>query len=130
MLLVSPPEEAGVVKARPQNSLVPMADDAIGVAVRVEHGQKMRRQTAPGILHSKIFLMITHDRDQNFFRQLQKLRIEGAQDRRRPFSQVDYGVEQRFVFAPARAGNGTGGGVEILANLFLSLLATQDLYFF
>ena len=40
---------------------------------------------------------------------------------RRKFGEVHDGVEQRLVFAPARAGNGAGGGVESLANRVLAL---------
>ncbi len=98
----------------------------LGIAVGVQHGQKVRREAAPGILDRKILLVVAHDRDQNFLGQLQKFRIERTQDRRRPFGQVDHGVEQRLVFAPARAGNGASGGVESLANLLFSLLATED----
>ena len=50
MLLVSLPEEAGVVKTRTQHALMPMPDDAGRIAVRVQHRQKMWREAASGSL--------------------------------------------------------------------------------
>ena len=76
MLLVSLPEEAGVVEACPQHALVAVPDDAVGIAVGIQHGQKMRREVAPGIFDRKVLLVVAHDRDQNFFRQLEKFGIE------------------------------------------------------
>ena len=126
MLLVGLPEEAGVVEAGPQHALVAVANEAVGIAVGVQHSQKVRRELALGVFDRKILLVVAHDRDQNFFRQLQKFGIEAAQDRRRPLGQIDHGVEQRLVFAPARAGNGASGSVECFANLLFSLLAAED----
>src|ERR1700732_1707095 len=61
MFLVSLPEETGVVETGAQHALMPMPDDAGGIAVGVQHCQKVRRETAPGVLDRKIFLMVTHD---------------------------------------------------------------------
>ena len=71
--------------------------------------------------------MVAHHRDQHFFRQRQKLRIEPAQNHRRKLRQVHHRIEQRLVFPPARPGNRARGRVERLANLLLTLRASQNL---
>src|ERR1700756_2802531 len=87
----------------------------------------MRSQLPARVINRKIFLMITHDRDQHFFRQLQKLRIKIPQDYRGKFGEIDDGVEQGVVFAPARTWNCARGRVQRLADLLFSFPATQDL---
>ena len=80
-----------------------------------------------GIFHRKILLMIAHHRDQHFFRQGQKLRIEPAQNHGRKFRQVHHRIEQRLVFPPPRSGNRARSRIESLANLLLALCASQNL---
>ena len=87
----------------------------------------MRQQLAVRIFHRKIFLMVAHHRDQHFFRQRQKLRIEAAENHGRKFRQIHHRVEQRLVFPPARAGNRARRRVERLANLLLALRTAQNL---
>ena len=126
MFLIGLPEKTGIVEAGAQHAFMPVTDDAGGIAVGVQHGQKVRREAAARVLDGKIFLMVAHDRDQNLFRQFEKLGVEGAENRRGPFGQVHYAVEQRFIFTPARARNGASGGVESLTNLFFPGLAAQN----
>ncbi len=58
----------------------------------------------------------------HFFRQLEKFRFKASQDYRRKFREVHDCVEQRFIFPPARSGNGARGGIERFANLMFALL--------
>ncbi len=125
-LLVGLPEEARVVEAGAQHALVAVADDARRIALGVEHGQKMRRQPAARVLHREIFLVVAHHGDQHFFRQLEEFAIEVAEDHRGPLRQIDDRVEQFLVFAPARAGNGAGGGVQRFADALLALAAAAQ----
>ena len=88
--------------------------------------RKCGSKFAVGVFDREIFLMVAHHRDQDFFRQREKFGIEAAENRRRAFGQVDDRVEQRFVFAPARAGNGARGGIESFANLLFSRSRAED----
>ena len=81
MFLIGLPEKPRVVEARPQNAFMPMANDALGIAVSIQHREKMRKQFAISIFNSKIFLMVTHDRDQYFLRQFEKFPVKAAQYR-------------------------------------------------
>ena len=101
-----------------------MADQPLRIAVGIQHRQKMRQQLPVGIFDREIFLVIAHHRDQHFFRQRQKLRIEPAQNRRGKLGQIHDRIEQRLIFAPARPGNGARRGVERLANLMLAFGAS------
>ena len=105
MLLIGLPEEARIVEAGTQHAFMSVANDALRIAIGVQHGEKMRQQLAARIFDGKIFLMIAHDRDQNFLGQFQKFGIEAAQNHRRPLGEVDDCIEQSLVFAPARAGD-------------------------
>src|ERR1019366_46372 len=69
--------------------------------------------------------MVAHHRDQHFFRQSEKLRIEAAENNGRKFRQIDDGRNQRLVFAPARSGNGASGRVERFADRLLPLGGAQ-----
>ena len=104
-LLIGVPEEARVVEAGAQHALVAVADQAVGIAVGVQHGEEVRQQLAVGVFEREVLLVIAHHRDQHFVGQREKFGIEAAQNDGREFGQVDDGVEQRLVFAPARAGN-------------------------
>ena len=85
----------------------------------------MRRQLAVRIFDGEVFLVIAHHRDQHFFGKREKFAIEVTQNDRRKFGEVDNGIQQFFVFAPARTRHGSGGGVERLANPLLALLRTS-----
>ena len=98
-----------------------MADQPIGIAVGVEHRQKVRRQLAGGVFDREIFLMVAHHRDQHFFRQREILLIEAAEDGRGPLRQVDDGLQQLRVFAPARAGT-----VRVAASRALRILYSRS----
>ncbi len=125
-LLIGVPEEAGVVEAGAQHALVAVANQAIGIAAGVEHGEKMRQQLAVGIFQREIFLVIAHHRHQDFIGQRKVFRIEIAENDGRELRQVDDGVEQRLVFTPAGAGNGAGGNVEIFTDALLALGCAGD----
>src|SRR5207237_2503981 len=79
MFLIGLPEKARVVEAGPQHTLMSVADDALRIAVRIQHREKMGEQFAMGILDREIFLIVTHDRDQYFLRQFQKFPVEAPQ---------------------------------------------------
>ncbi len=52
--------------------------------------------------------------------------IEAAENRGRKLREVDHRVEQRFVFTPARAGDGARRRVERFANLMFAFSAPQN----
>src|SRR4029077_18703310 len=81
MFLVGLPEKTRVVEAGSQHALMPMPDDALGIAVSIQHREKMGKQFAISIFNREIFLMVTHDRDQYFLRQFQKFPVKAAQYR-------------------------------------------------
>ena len=81
MLLVGLPEEARIVETGPQHAFMAVSYDAVGIAVGIQHGEKMWKELAAGVFNRKIFLMIAHHGDQNFLGQFEKLRIEAAEDR-------------------------------------------------
>ena len=125
-LLIGLPEEARVVEAGAQHALIAMTNEAVGIAVGVEHGEEMRQQLAVGIFQRKVFLVVAHHGDQNFIGKREKFGIEAAQNDRRKLRQVDDRVEQRLVFAPARAGDRSRRRVERLANALLALGRADD----
>ena len=100
--LVELPEEFGVSKARAQDALMSGADESLGVAIEVDHREKVRRQAAIAAAKGKIFLVIAHDGDEDFFRQLQVRRIEVPQDRRRIFVQIDDELQERRIRMDAK----------------------------
>ena len=127
LLLVGLPEEARIVEAGAQHALIAVPNHA--VADRRQCSTPRRKcgsELAIRVFHREIFLMIAHHRDQNFFRQFQKLAIEITQNGRGTLGEVHHCVQQVLVFAPAGAGNGSGCGIERLANLLLALRAAQD----
>ncbi len=85
----------------------------------------MRRQFAVGIFDSKILLMITHNRNQNFFRQAEELRIEVAENCRRPLGQIHDGIQQCGVLAPAGTGHTAGGLIQRFADTLFALIRTE-----
>ena len=79
------------------------------------------------IFDGEIFLVVAHHRDQYLFGQIEKLRIEAAEDDGGKFRQVDDGCDERLVFAPARSGDGASRRVERLADHLLTLGRAQNL---
>ena len=90
-----------------------MADDSLALSVdmRVQHCKEVRGQLAVRTLYGKVLLVIAHHRNQNLFGQRQILGIEVAQHNSWPLGEMDDGLDQRGIFAPARAGDGAGHGV-------------------
>ena len=113
-LLVEVPEEAGVFEAGAENAGVAVADDgaAFVVDLGVEHGQEVRGELAVRVFDREVLLVVAHHGDQHFFRQGEVLGLEVAEDDGGPLGEVDDGLDQRLVFAPAGAGDGAGGGVQ------------------
>ena len=126
-LLIRLPEKSRIVEARPQHALVAVPDQSLRIAIGIQHREKMRQQLMVRIFKRKIFLMVAHHRDQHFFRQRQKLRIEAAENHGRKFREVHHRIEQSLVFPPARSGNGARGRIESFANLLLALRPAQNL---
>src|SRR5690348_8371369 len=104
-----------------------MPDQSLRITVRVKHSKKMWQQLAVCVLDREILLVIAHHSDQYFFGQCQELGVKGTQDGGRKLCEIDDGVEQGPVFAPASAGNRPSGCIESLANLLLTLRAPQHL---
>ncbi len=98
-----------------------MADESVGIAVGIQDGEEVRREITVGVFEREVLLVITHDCDQHFGGKSEELGLEAAENDARALGQIHYGVEQRFVFAPTRAGNSTGGGVKGLADTMLAL---------
>ena len=121
MLLIGPPEEPSIVEAGAQHAFVAVTNQALRIAVRIQHGEKIRQQFAFRVLDCEIFLMISHYRHQHLFRKVQKFAIKAAKNSRRPLGEIHDCIQQRCVFAPSRAGNGAGCGIERFANLLLAL---------
>ncbi len=92
--LIELPEETCIVEASAQNTLIPLPDSRLifGAELNIEHGEEVRRQLAQAVIHRKVLLVITHDRDKDFFRQIQIFRREVPQQDIRPLCQVGNGV--------------------------------------
>src|SRR6266576_2213555 len=116
MLLVGLPEESRVIKACPQHSLMAVTNDALRIAVGIQYRQKVRQQFVIAVFDCKIFLVIAHHRDQNFFRKREEFGIKAAEDGGRKFGEIDNCIKQILVFPPACAGYGASGGIERFAN--------------
>ena len=125
--LIRLPEKSRIAEPGAKNALVAVSDQPLRIAVGIQHRQEMGQQRMVRIFHRKIFLMVTHNRDQHFFRQRQKLWIEPAQNHRRKFRQVHHRVEERLVLPPPCPGNRAGSGVERFANLLLAFCTSQNL---
>ena len=119
--LIGVPEEAGIVEAGAQHAFVAVANQAVRISISVEHREKVRRQLSVGVFEREVLLVIAHDGDQNFGGQREKFGIEVAENYRGEFRKVDDGVEQRLVFAPARAWNGARRGIERFADALLAV---------
>ena len=101
--MISVPEETRVIESRPQHTFVPSADDAVGVAVQVRHGDKVRLQPAVFILDGEVLLMVIHHRFENFLGQSEVSFFESPENRRRVFSNVDQRGQQPGVGADTLA---------------------------
>ena len=66
--LICLPEKSRIVEAGPQHAFVAVTNYALGVAIGIQHREKVGGQFAARILHRKILLVIAHDRNQHFFR--------------------------------------------------------------
>src|SRR5690348_11420424 len=75
-MLVLVPEEARIVKARAEDAFVAAFDQTIPVGIDVHYSHKPVSQLASSINYRKVLLMVAHDRDQNFFRQVEIGKVE------------------------------------------------------
>src|SRR5437899_10295981 len=89
MLLVGLPEESRVIKACPQHSLMAVTNDALRIAVGIQYRQKVRQQFVIAVFDCKIFLVIAHNRDQNFFRKRDEFGIIAVEDDVSKFREID-----------------------------------------
>src|ERR1700751_5389078 len=103
MFLVCLPEEASVIKAGAQHSFIAVANQALRIAVRVQHGKEVGKELAISALNREIFLMIAHDGDQYFFGEFKKTGIEATENCRWPFGEIHNCIQQSVVVAPACA---------------------------
>ena len=117
-LLIVIPKEAGIVEAGAQNSLVAVANDghAFRVDLGIQNREKMRCQRVLVILEREVFLMVTHDRDQNFFRQRQVLGLKVAEEHAWPLGKVGDLLHQGLVLTPADPGESAGSSIQGFAD--------------
>ena len=78
MFLVGVPEETSIVEAGAQHTFIAMADGPIGVSICIQDGKKVGRQLALRVLDGEILLVVTHYRNQHFFRQRKIFPIKAA----------------------------------------------------
>ena len=98
MLQVFAHKEVGVGKARAQDMLIALADKVNTEIVAVADGNEVGKKTltipSPSGRgdgsNGEVALMLLHDRDQDFTRQLQKFFIEAAHHCGGHFNQVCY----------------------------------------
>src|SRR5262249_40557106 len=100
-LLIALPEKPGIIEASAQHALVTVTNQAVGTAVAVEDGKKMREQLSVGVLEGEVFLVIAHHRDPPFLREREKLGIEPPQNRRGELGEIHQGIEKWLVLPPA-----------------------------
>ena len=100
----------GVGEPGSQDAFVAGADQALGVFVEVDDREETGCEFAVAFLQRKIFLMVAHHGDQDFVRQAEESRVEGAFDYRRVFVQVGDETQERSVFVEAIATSFNGGG--------------------
>src|SRR6266536_1264634 len=122
MSLVRLPEEARVVETGAQHALVTVPDQPLNIAIGIQYSKEVGKQFSIASLQCKIFLMVTHHSDQDLFRQFQILRIEVAENHRRPLREVYDRLKQGFVVAPARSANRARGGIKRFADFALAFL--------
>jgi len=122
-LLIGVPEETGIVEAGAQNTLIAVAHDgfAFGVCDGVKHGEKVRREFAVSIFNGEILLVVAHDGDEDFLGESKELAVKVSEDDGGSFGEIDDGVEQFLIFAPACAVNFADRGVEGFADFVLAL---------
>ena len=78
-------------------------NEAPGILRQIDHGEEMRCQFSIALLDRKIFLVTTHDGDQNFVRQVQEGGIEVTVNYRRQFVEVRHQLQQVGIFVNAVA---------------------------
>ena len=95
-----------------------MADDgpAFVVDLSVEDGEEVGGELAGGVFDGEVFLVVAHDGDEDFLGEGEVLGLEVAEDDGGPLGEVEDGVDERLVWAPAGAGEVAGGGVKGLAD--------------
>ena len=86
-------KRASLKRARSTRSL-PWRNEAVGIAVGVQHREEVRRSLPFGVFQREVLLVIAHHRDQHFFGKREKFGIEAAENDRREFRQVHDRVEQ------------------------------------
>ncbi len=90
--------KAGILKPGLQDLFRTFFDRISIVRTGVAHHNKMVGQLAVVAPDGEIFLVILHDRDQQFFRQGKIVGSEGPEHRDRIFDQIGDMVEERLVF--------------------------------
>ncbi len=97
LLLIDVPEEASVVETCFEHPLIPVLDDALGVAAGVHDGHEVRREFSGFGFDGEIFLVMPHHRGEHFGRQFEISRIEVAADGGGIFGDVSQSFEQICV---------------------------------
>ena len=82
------PEEARIRQSRRQHALIAIGDGGAAIiGVQIGDADEGRRQRARRVGQREIFLIGAHRQHDHFARHRQKIRIEPAQQRHRPFGQ-------------------------------------------
>src|SRR4029077_15310983 len=123
--LVGGPEKLSVGKARAEDTLVPGADDAPGIASDVNHREEVRGEIAVLFLDGEVFLMIAHDGNENFVREIEEAGSEVTLDDRGKLVEIDDELSQRAILMDAEAA-ALGMSRQFPVDLFLALRGTDD----
>ena len=81
---------------------MPGSDQTFRIALQVDHGKEMRRQSALTVLDGKVLLVIAHHRDENLLGQVEVPPVEIAENHARVFVQVGHQVQQGGVLVGAQ----------------------------
>src|SRR5437879_6300330 len=100
--LIRLPKKTRVSKASAQHPLMPGSDQTFRIALQVDHGKEMRRQSALTVLDGKVLLVIAHHRDENLLGQVEVPPVEIAENHARVFVQVGHQVQQGGVLVGAQ----------------------------
>ena len=114
LLLIGIPEKAGVVEAGAKDGFVAVDNQTLGIAIGIADRDELRREIAIRRFDREVSLMDAHHGGEHFLRQVEKLCVKLADERRRPFRQVHQRVEQ-FVIAFIFDGYGANAVAALIA---------------
>ena len=119
-------EVGGIGIAGADHAFVALAHDlGVGQLVAVGHGHEVVEQLAV-LDHREIALVLLHHADQHRRRQLQVVRLKGAQQRLRRLDQIGDLVEQRRLVGRLAADAGRRRGDHCFRHQLAALAAVHD----